>query len=94
MAKDANKNIVPWNPSGHLWLDGSLESDLPMKRIAELFGVNHYCVAQANPHIIPFLNSSENPSNFLTRSIKLIGTEVRAELQHRFSQVCRLEILT
>ena len=25
MAKDANKNIVPWNPSGHRWVDGSLE---------------------------------------------------------------------
>lgn len=25
LAKDANKNIVPWNPSGHLWVDGSME---------------------------------------------------------------------
>ncbi len=28
MAKDANKNIVPWNPSGHCWVDGSLEGYL------------------------------------------------------------------
>jgi predicted acylesterase/phospholipase RssA len=46
MAKDAQKNIVPWNPSGHRWVDGSIEGDIPMQRVSELFGVNHYLVAQ------------------------------------------------
>jgi TAG lipase/steryl ester hydrolase/phospholipase A2/LPA acyltransferase len=46
MAKDAQKRIVPWNPSGHRWVDGSIEGDIPMQRVCELFGVNHYLVAQ------------------------------------------------
>lgn len=37
------------------WRDGSLESDLPMMQLKELFNVNHFIVSQANPHIAPFL---------------------------------------
>ncbi len=34
------------NVPGHRCIDGSVEGDLPMQRIAELFGVNHFIVAQ------------------------------------------------
>lgn len=30
--------------------DGSLENDLPMQQLSELFNVNHFVVSQANPH--------------------------------------------
>jgi hypothetical protein len=51
------------------WSDGSIESDLPMQRLAELFNINHFIVSQgsllspcsraqaAAPFIISFLNS-------------------------------------
>jgi TAG lipase/steryl ester hydrolase/phospholipase A2/LPA acyltransferase len=87
LAKDVYRNIVPWNPSGHQWIDGSVEGDLPMQRISELFGVNHYCVSQVNPHIIPFLNNSHQKSNVLTRAVSSIASIVNAEFQHRLRQV-------
>ncbi|KAH6568844.1 hypothetical protein BASA62_005210 [Batrachochytrium salamandrivorans] len=65
MAKDKSGATKPWNPSGHRWIDGSVESDLPMQRISELFGVNHFIVAQVNPHVIPFMSwSNRAPSAF------------------------------
>ncbi|KAI8895558.1 acyl transferase/acyl hydrolase/lysophospholipase [Globomyces pollinis-pini] len=90
MAKDSKKNIVPWNPSGHRWIDGSVEGDLPMKRISELFGVNHYCVVQLNPHVMPFMNSSSQPSNLLVRFVKTIASAFSLELQHRLLQMIEL----
>lgn len=30
--------------------DGSLENDLPMQQLSELFNVNHFIVSQVNPH--------------------------------------------
>lgn len=30
--------------------DGSVENDLPMKQLSELFNVNHFIVSQVNPH--------------------------------------------
>lgn len=32
------------------YTDGSIESDLPMKQLSELFNVNHFIISQVNPH--------------------------------------------
>ena len=37
------------------WVDGSVSDDVPAKRLARLYGVNHYIVSQTNPHVIPFM---------------------------------------
>jgi len=34
----------------HGYSDGSIESDLPMEQLSELFNVNHFIVSQVNPH--------------------------------------------
>lgn len=31
------------------WVDGSLDGDMPAKRLARLYGVNHYIASQTNP---------------------------------------------
>lgn len=41
------------------WVDGSLSEDLPAKRLARLYGVNHFIVSQTNPMVIPFINDRE-----------------------------------
>jgi len=59
--------IGDWGPLGtvgdadipHLnsrrWFDGSLEQDLPMRGLSEMFNVNYFLVSQANPHVVPLL---------------------------------------
>lgn len=71
MAKDRSGEIVPYHPPFNLdpeegsstsvrrWRDGSLEIDLPMMQLKELFNVNHFIVSQANPHIVPLLRMKE-----------------------------------
>ncbi len=54
-AKDFNSAIIPYMPKDK-WVDGSLNSDLPMLRVARMHNVNHYIVSQTNPHIVPFLS--------------------------------------
>lgn len=46
---------MPWNPTPQRWVDGSVDNDLPMTRLAEMFNVNHFIVSQVNPHVVPFL---------------------------------------
>ena len=48
----------PWNASSQRWIDGSVDNDLPMAKLSELFNVNHFIVSQVNPHIVPFLEKS------------------------------------
>lgn len=61
LAKDPKSGeAVPWNPSPQRWIDGSVDNDLPMTRLAELFNVNHFIVSQVNPHVVPFLVKEED----------------------------------
>ncbi|KAI8958054.1 patatin-domain-containing protein [Daldinia sp. FL1419] len=52
-----------WNPTPQMWIDGSVDNDLPMTRLAEMFNVNHFIVSQVNPHVVPFLTKDEGPAN-------------------------------
>lgn len=61
LAKDPKTGeAVPWNPSPQRWIDGSVDNDLPMTRLAEMFNVNHFIVSQVNPHVVPFLVKEED----------------------------------
>lgn len=57
LAKDSvSGDERPWNPTPQQhFIDGSVDNDLPMTRLAEMFSVNHFIVSQVNPHVAPFL---------------------------------------
>lgn len=60
LSKDPKTGLpVPWNPTPQRWIDGSVENDLPMTRLAEMFNVNHFIVSQVNPHVVPFLSRED-----------------------------------
>ncbi|XP_074271807.1 triacylglycerol lipase SDP1-like [Silene latifolia] len=101
MAKDRFGELVPYHPPSHLgpeegtsparrWRDGSLEIDLPMMQLKELFNVNHFIVSQANPHIAPFLRLKEfmraYGGNFAAKLAQLAEMEVK----HRCNQILEL----
>ncbi|ESW17547.1 hypothetical protein PHAVU_007G248300 [Phaseolus vulgaris] len=101
MAKDRSGDIVPYHPPFNLgpekgstpvrrWRDGSLEMDLPMMQLKELFNVNHFIVSQANPHIAPLLRLKEfiraYGGNFAAKLAHLVEMEVK----HRCDQVLEL----
>ncbi|KAJ3327300.1 hypothetical protein HDU76_012033 [Blyttiomyces sp. JEL0837] len=89
MAKDKTGKILPWNPSGHRWIDGSVENDLPMQRISELFNVNHFIVCQVNPHVMPFMQTKPNSSLFTT-IVSRGSYLIRSEILHRLGQLADL----
>lgn len=60
MTKDpVTGEYIPWNLTPHEYIDGSVDGDLPMTRLADLFNINHFIVSQVNPHIVPFLNKDD-----------------------------------
>ncbi|KAG6039414.1 hypothetical protein E4U41_002655 [Claviceps citrina] len=48
-----------WTPTPQHFIDGSVDNDLPMTRLAEMFNVNHFIVCQVNPHVVPFLSKDD-----------------------------------
>ncbi|CAO3644101.1 unnamed protein product [Mucor fragilis] len=91
-AKDKNGNVVPWNPNDQLYIDGSVENDLPMNKLSELFNVNHFIVCQVNPHVIPFLQKANTPSK-LRQAANFCMHMAKTEAQHRCTQLTELGIL-
>ncbi|XP_010922190.1 triacylglycerol lipase SDP1 [Elaeis guineensis] len=102
MAKDRFGEIVPFHApfllgpeqapgdSARRWRDGSLESDLPMMQLKELFNVNHFIVSQANPHIVPLLRLKELVRAFGGNFAAKLAHLAEMEVKHRCNQILEL----
>eukprot|EP00270_Netrium_digitus_P008652 TRINITY_DN2598_c0_g1_i5.p1 TRINITY_DN2598_c0_g1~~TRINITY_DN2598_c0_g1_i5.p1 ORF type:complete len:1063 (-),score=242.22 TRINITY_DN2598_c0_g1_i5:254-3442(-) len=98
MAKDRSGNLVPYHIPTQVgpdqpaiigkreWRDGSLESDLPMRELKELFNVNHFIVAQANPHIAPLLRIKEVFRTYGGYWAAKMAQLAEMEVKHRCNQ--------
>lgn len=58
--------INEWSNPMLKFVDGSLNSDLPISRLSEMFNVNHTIACQVNPHIVPFVKFSSELENELS----------------------------
>lgn len=63
MARNEEGERTPYLP-GRKWIDGSVSEDLPIRRVARLFGVNHFIVSQTNPMALPFVRANNEPTGF------------------------------
>ena len=95
---EANRLVVKeadgWEryESGHAgqhFSDGSMEQDLPMQQLSEMFNVNHFIISQANPHAVMFASYNQklsvwtNPLTGLVRSVlHFLKDQVRSWLLH------------
>lgn len=39
------------------WVDGSVRSDFPQEKMVRLYNINYTIASQANPHVVPFMQS-------------------------------------
>eukprot|EP00250_Pteridium_aquilinum_P024362 c28971_g1_i1 orf=67-2187(+) len=101
MAKDRQGRLVPYHYLAHVgqdgvgvaqrqWRDGSLESDLPMMHLKELFNVNHFIVSQANPHITPLLRLKEAVRTYGGHFAGKLAHLMEMEVKHRCRQALEL----
>lgn len=91
LAKDPTTGeAVPWNPSPQRWIDGSVDNDLPMTRLAELFNVNHFIVSQVNPHVVPFLVKEEES---ITRETRRSSVTPSSTWLHSLTHLAKGEAL-
>jgi len=88
MVKDAD-GTERYESSDSRFSDGSMEADLPMQQLSEMFNVNHFIVSQANPHAVMFASFGlgagvwEHPLfGALTGILLFLKNQVRAWTQH------------
>jgi NTE family protein len=76
-AKNVHGDSQPYLPSLK-WIDGSVSDDLPAKRLARLYGVNHYVASQINPVVLPFIRdpgTSDGLANAYSGLLRSIAKE-------------------
>eukprot|EP00529_Nitzschia_sp_RCC80_P000256 CAMPEP_0113446790 /NCGR_PEP_ID=MMETSP0014_2-20120614/3899_1 /TAXON_ID=2857 /ORGANISM="Nitzschia sp." /LENGTH=864 /DNA_ID=CAMNT_0000337915 /DNA_START=74 /DNA_END=2668 /DNA_ORIENTATION=+ /assembly_acc=CAM_ASM_000159 len=54
MVKDADGTVRYESAESARFSDGSMEQDLPMQQLSEMFNINHFIISQANPHAVMF----------------------------------------
>jgi predicted acylesterase/phospholipase RssA len=93
MAKNKRGEQVPYSP-GHVYADGSIQADLPMQRLAELFNVNYFIVAQVNPHVNPFIRAHTRPGRDKSdTAIRQIEYMLNIDVQQRMRKLAKLGLI-
>ncbi|KAG7366819.1 patatin-like phospholipase [Nitzschia inconspicua] len=89
MVKDADGTVRYESAESARFSDGSMEQDLPMQQLSEMFNVNHFIISQANPHAVMFASYSNfksiwsNPlSGFVNSVLKFLKDQCRSWLSN------------
>ncbi|KAL1898637.1 Lipase 5 [Ceratocystis pirilliformis] len=85
--------IQVWEPGSQTWVDGSLDNDLPMERLSEMFNVNHFIVSQVNPHIVPFLSKDNHLTSDQNQGSKLNPINVSSDWNYALGNVAIMEAI-
>jgi TAG lipase/steryl ester hydrolase/phospholipase A2/LPA acyltransferase len=80
-ARSIDGKEIPYFPQGQKWSDGSVENDLPMQRLSELFNVNHFVVSQVNPHAL-FLAGTSLSNDGLSRLIQFLKSQLKGYIKN------------
>jgi len=82
-----------------LWVDGSLDHDIPMRKLSEMFNVNLLITSQVNPHVRLFLEPEETfigiqprHSKPKTRMRGWLKSQARQALVHRAQQLADMGV--
>jgi len=62
LVKDANGVERYESATLASFVDGSMEADLPMQQLSEMFNVNHFIISQANAHAVMFSSTNVEKS--------------------------------
>ena len=86
MAKNVYGEAQPHLPDRR-WVDGAVTDDLPAKRLARLYGVNHYIVSQANPLALAIMKGEQYmPVSEGTKNVLRLSTHEILKSGEKFSR--------
>ncbi len=80
-AKNFGGKTVRYMPRSS-WIDGSVHHDVPKTHINRMHNVNHYIVSQANPHVVPFMQSEAGDRGVLPFLRQLLISGPMVQITH------------
>lgn len=74
LVKNADGTERNESVSGASFIDGSMEADLPMQQLSEMFNINHFIISQANPHAVMLANFNVDKSVWTNQFMRLVNS--------------------
>jgi TAG lipase/steryl ester hydrolase/phospholipase A2/LPA acyltransferase len=94
VCKMANGNEESWMPRDHVFIDGSIGADVPMKSLSVMFNVTSFIVSQVNFYVIPFISYSRfnrfSRKYFLFKIWEMACGFLLSEFRYRLKQLSKL----
>ncbi|KAJ2894246.1 patatin family phospholipase [Zalerion maritima] len=91
MKDPVTQEVSPWTSLEDVYIDGSVDCDLPMEALAEMFHVNHCIVSQVNPHVTGLLD--ENTEGPPRKSREMVQAGIEA-LNDQVEALLSLEVMS
>lgn len=88
-AKNRGGQRVAYLPT-RKWVDGSISDDLPAKRLARLYGVNHFITSQTNPLVLWAIRDTGFDESLLGRFFDIYQSATREWLRATWPFTMRL----
>lgn len=80
MARNVHGETQPYLPTRR-WIDGSFSHDLPAKRLARMYGVNHFVVSMVNPAVLMWRSDPKTGTGFSHSISKAIRTTTKSVMR-------------
>jgi len=80
MAKSARGERLPYVAS-RKWVDGSIADDLPAKRLARIYGVNHFITSQTNPVVLWAIRDSNSDDSLVSKLLDVYQSATKEWLK-------------
>jgi predicted acylesterase/phospholipase RssA len=72
LVKDADGTERSESATVASFIDGSMEQDLPMQQLSEMFNINHFIISQANPHAVLLASFGVNKSVWTNKLMGIV----------------------
>ena len=96
LTKTAEGEIIPFHVDGEgvQFIDGSVQADVPFRRMSALFSVSNFIVSQVNIHVLPFIGH-KIPGALPTGSVLLkdMLSALDLDLRHRSVILSKMGIM-
>jgi len=87
-------HMIAYYPNGIQWVDGSLQADIPIQSLQELFRVNYTIVSQVNPHVTPFLVTPQARQNsFGLKLLEMLDDMASRTVNHQLDRLVKLKAI-
>ena len=78
---------------GMMFMDGSIQADVPEVELRRLYNTNNFIVSQVNPHVSPFVKQSKGIEDFHPSLFENLELFINKDIKYRVTRLCEKDLM-